>query len=45
MFTYDPPDAINDIAFSATIGPNDAGYTFIKIQYGFIGKTLKSFDF
>jgi hypothetical protein len=45
MLANYPADAIYNIAFSATIGPNYSGDTFVKIEYGFVGKTFKSFDF
>ena len=45
MFTYHPADAIHNIAFPATVGAYNSGDTFIKIEYGFIGKTFKSFYF
>ena len=45
MFAYHPADTIHNIAFSTAIGAYNSGDTFIKIKYGFIGKTLKSLDF
>ena len=45
MFSNYPADTIHDIAFTTTIGANNTRDAFIKIEYGFIGKTFKSFDF
>jgi hypothetical protein len=45
MFADYPADTIDDIAFAATIRANNTRNPFIEIQYGFIGKTFKSFDF
>ena len=43
LLSNHPADAVNDIAFAATIGPNNAGDIFIKVYQGFIGKTLETF--
>ena len=45
VFADYPANTINDIAFAATIRTNNTGNAFIEMQYGFIGKTFKSFDF
>ena len=45
MLTDYPPDAIDNITLATTIGPDDAGDTFIKIDDGLISKTFKPFDF
>ena len=45
MLANYPANAIDDIAFTAAVGPNNAGNTLIKMEDGFIGKTFKSFYF
>ena len=44
LFTDHPANAVNDIAFTATVGANDAGNVLIKIHNGFIGKAFKTLD-
>lgn len=45
MFANHPPDTVDNIAFATAIGPNYASNTFVKMQYGFISKTFKTFYF
>ncbi len=45
LFADDPANAIDDIAFSATVGADDPGDTLVKADMGLIGKTLESLNF
>ena len=40
-----PADAVDDIAFAASIGADDPGNSFIKQDMCLICKTLKTLDF
>ena len=43
LFADDPADAVDDIALAATVRSDDPGDTLVKINMGFISKTLKAF--
>ena len=45
LFSYHPTYTVYDIAFATSIRAYDTGNAFIEIEYGFIGKTLKSLYF
>ena len=45
LLTNYPADTIYNVTFTATIGANNTGYSFIKIYRCFVGKTFKTFDF
>jgi hypothetical protein len=44
MFTDHPADGINDVTFPTPIRAYYPRHTFIKTQYGFIGKAFKAFN-
>ena len=45
LFTNDPSDTIDNIAFTASIRAYNARDPFVKIDMRFVCKTLKPFDF
>jgi hypothetical protein len=45
LFPYYTADAVYNITFTTAIGAYYPGDTFIKVEYGFVGKTLKTLDF
>jgi hypothetical protein len=45
LFTNHPPNAVDDVAFAATIWANDSGDALIETDNCFIGKTFKTLDF
>ena len=45
LFSDDPSDTINNVAFATPVRTDNAGDTNIKIKCGLIGKTFESFDF
>ena len=45
MFTNHPADTVYDIALAASVRTYYTGYTFVKIKYGLVCKTLESLYF
>lgn len=45
MFTYHPPDGVNDIGFTASVWTDDASDPLVEIDRGFISEAFKTFDF
>jgi hypothetical protein len=45
LFPYYPPDAIDDITFSAAIRSDDTSNPFIEPHHGFISKAFEPLDF
>ena len=44
LLSDNPPDAVDDIAFTTTIGADDTSNAFIKADKGLVSKTLKSLN-
>ena len=40
-----PADTVDNITLTTSVGPDNARNTLIEVEYGFIGETLKPFDF
>jgi hypothetical protein len=40
-----PADTVNDITLSTPVGPDNASNPLVEVEHGFIGETLKPFDF
>ena len=45
LLTDHPADTVHDVAFTATIGPDNAGNAFVEIERRLVGKALKTLDF
>ena len=39
-----PPDAVEDVALAAAVGPDDGGHSLVKFECGAVGKGLESDD-
>lgn len=45
LLSDNPPDAIDDIAFTTTVGADDARDVVVEVDDCFISKTFESFYF
>ena len=45
VFANHPADAVNDIAFPTTVGPDHTSNSLVEVEHGLIGKTLESLNF
>jgi len=45
LLAHDPADRVRHVGLAAAVGADDGGDILTEVQYGFIGKALKSLNF